>query len=89
MGNNAKTKKLNCWDIKKCGREAGGSNVKELGVRRASVEASCSGYNDGQMAGRMCWAVAGTFCEGKVQGTFASKILSCLNCEVLLHISPR
>ncbi|MEK6776050.1 MAG: ATP-binding protein [bacterium] len=29
-----------------------------------------------------CWAVAGTFCRGKVQGVFAQKIGDCRNCIV-------
>jgi hypothetical protein len=29
-------KKLNCWEVKKCGREPGGVKVKELGVCPAS-----------------------------------------------------
>lgn len=29
-----------------------------------------------------CWQVAGTFCGGKVQGTFAQKYGSCSECEV-------
>ncbi len=35
----------------------------------------------GQEAMR-CWQVAGTFCGGKVQGTFAQKYQSCSECEV-------
>ena len=29
-----------------------------------------------------CWAIAGTFCHGEVQGTFAQKIGDCRNCVV-------
>ncbi len=29
-----------------------------------------------------CWQVAGTFCRGEVQGTFAQKFISCSECEV-------
>jgi two-component system sensor histidine kinase HydH len=29
-----------------------------------------------------CWAIAGTFCHGKVQGAFAQKIGDCRNCVV-------
>jgi two-component system, NtrC family, sensor histidine kinase HydH len=32
--------------------------------------------------GVRCWAVAGTFCHGEVQGTFAQKIGDCRNCVV-------
>ena len=29
-----------------------------------------------------CWEVAGTFCRGKIQGTFAQKLGDCRKCEV-------
>ncbi len=29
----------------------------------------------------MCWAIAGTFCGGGVQGTAAQKGESCMSCE--------
>jgi len=32
-------------------------------------------------AGCLCWIVAGTMCGGSVQGTFAQKIGSCLECD--------
>ncbi len=61
----------NCWEIKKCGREKGGKNEKTLGV--------CPAYPD---YGHSCWIVAGTFCRGEVQGTFAQKERMCILCEV-------
>jgi len=72
---------LNCWEFKKCGREPGGAKVKELGVCPAAVEQKAAGINRGTCGGRACWAIAGTFCGGKVQGTFAQKLASCLSCE--------
>lgn len=39
----------------------------------------CPCYNKHNMR---CWQVAGTFCGGKVQGTFAHKFMSCSECEV-------
>jgi len=74
--------KLNCWEVKKCGREPGGSKVNQLGVCPAASDTSCDGLNGGKNAGRICWAVAGTFCGGKVQGDFAQKSVSCMSCEV-------
>ena len=71
----------NCWDFKNCGRNPGGANAAELGVCPAAVDASMDGTNEGTNAGRICWAVTGTFCGGTVQGTFAQKKLSCLTCE--------
>ncbi len=78
--------KQNCWEITKCGREPGGSKTAELEICPAALDASCDGINSGKNAGRICWAVAGTFCEGKVQGSFAQKRASCLGCDVFQRI---
>ncbi|MEW6602633.1 MAG: PAS domain S-box protein [Nitrospirota bacterium] len=32
-----------------------------------------------------CWQVAGTFCDGEVQGAFAHKYRNCTECEVYKH----
>lgn len=71
----------NCWEFKKCGRHPGGSHVAELGVCRAAIEAKADGLNGGRKGGRMCWALAGTLCGGKLQGTFAQKVGTCLQCD--------
>lgn len=55
--------------------------MAQLGVCIAAVEIKADGLNGGKNAGRTCWAVAGTLCEGKVQGTFALKIKNCLYCD--------
>ena len=62
---------MNCWEFKKCGREQGGPQVAEFGV--------CPAYT--RNAGDACWMVAGTFCGGEVQGTFAEKQQNCMNCN--------
>ncbi len=74
--------KLNCWEIKKCGRGPGGNKISELGVCPAASDTSGNGINGGKNGGRICWALAGTFCGGKVQGNFAQKLVSCMSCEV-------
>jgi len=56
---------MKCWEFMKCGRD-----------NDASLK--CPAYPN---FGRVCWAVAGTFCEGKVQGTFAQKYEDCQKCE--------
>ena len=76
----------NCWEYKQCGREPGGSNVHELGVCPAAIAQACDGINGGVNAGRYCWAVAGTLCKGKVQGTFARKFRNCLACSIYLSV---
>jgi hypothetical protein len=71
----------NCWEFKKCGREQGGARARELGVCPAFSDQKTNGANGGRNGGRMCWAVTGTLCGGKVQGTFALKLSTCMECE--------
>ena len=73
--------KQNCWEFKTCGREPGGENVADCGICPASTEEIIDGIHGGKNAGRACWAVAGTMCEGKTQGTFAKKIGICSLCD--------
>ncbi len=73
--------KKNCWEVMKCGREPGGMNAEELGVCPASTDSRLEGVHGGKHAGRGCWVIAGTFCDGVVQGTFAQKYKDCTVCE--------
>jgi len=57
--------KTPCWEFMRCGR----NGVNAL---------KCPAYPN---FGRVCWVVAGTFCEGKVQGAFAQKYEDCKKCE--------
>jgi len=61
----AESRETACWDYMKCGRDK-------------DATAKCPAYPH---FGRICWAVAGTFCEGKVQGTFAQKNEDCRKCN--------
>lgn len=72
---------MNCWEYMRCGREPEGLKAKTSGVCPAAEDNSFDGINSGKRAGRICWAVAGTLCGGKVQGSFAEKRFSCLQCE--------
>ncbi len=74
-------KKKNCWEVKRCGREAGGAKVKELGTCPASMEHRLHGVHDGDHGGRACWVIVGTFCGGSEQGTFAQKYHNCEICD--------
>ena len=78
--------KLNCWEFKSCGREPGGANAGAMGVCPAASQEPLEGANHGKFAGRMCWVVAGTFCQGKVQGMFGSKVLDCTRCDFLMSV---
>lgn len=73
--------KQNCWDFFQCGRQPGGAKADELGVCPASVQRNLNGINNGTNGGRACWAIAGTLCKGRTQGTYAQKLGDCLQCE--------
>ncbi len=75
-----------CWDFKGCGRQPGGAKVAELGVCPAAADATCTGMNSGKNGGRICWAITGTFCGGKVQGTHAQKQVTCMNCDFFKQV---
>jgi phosphoserine phosphatase RsbU/P len=72
---------VNCWELKRCGREPGGAKVGELGVCPAASEALFDGFFHGRNSGRACWVVAGTFCKGEIQGIFAQKYRDCRKCD--------
>jgi len=74
-------KKLNCWEVKQCGREPGGQHEKDLGVCPVTLEVRLDEAHGGKNAGRSCWVVAGTLCKGELQGTFAQKYRNCEVCE--------
>lgn len=78
--------KQNCWEFKKCGREPGGARVAELGICPAATEDRLHGTHDGTNAGRACWVVAGTYCGGQIQGTFAKKFGNCATCEFYQNV---
>jgi tRNA A-37 threonylcarbamoyl transferase component Bud32 len=71
----------NCWEYMKCGRQPEGDKVGELGICCAATDTSYDGINSGKCGGRICWAIAGTFCGGRAQGSFADKRGTCLNCD--------
>ena len=57
-------KNVPCWEYMQCGRDV-------------NDEMKCPAYPH---FGQVCWAVAGTLCAGKIQGTFAQKTNDCRNC---------
>ena len=73
----------------KCERQPGGKKAEALGLCPAAVDSSFNGINNGKNAGRICWAVAGTCCGGKVQGTFAEKRRSCVTCDFYKHVQTQ
>jgi hypothetical protein len=78
--------KLNCWEFTQCGREQGGGRASERGLCPAATETRADGVHGGVNGGRVCWAIAGTLCDGRVQGSRASKMETCLACEFCLLV---
>jgi two-component system NtrC family sensor kinase len=65
--------KMQCWEYMKCGRD-----------KDATMK--CPAYPS---YGRICWVVSGTFCEGKVLGTYAQKYEDCRKCEFFQKVHNR
>lgn len=80
------TKRVNCWEFKKCEREPGGDKAANFGVCPSPCTKELDEVNEGHNGGRSCWCVAGTFCNGKPQGTFVEKFGSCLKCDFYLNV---
>ena len=73
-------KRLNCWEYKKCGYGPGIAKSNDMTCPTVS-ESRLDGVHNGIQAGRACWVVAGTYCNGDVQGKFAQKYNTCMNCD--------
>jgi hypothetical protein len=42
--------------------------------------------HEGKNAGRACWAIAGSLCGGKIQGTYAQKLFNCWRCDFMNNV---
>ena len=76
----------NCWEATQCGRELGGKPSEGKSVCPAALDSSHWGKNRGLFAGRYCWRVAGTYCEGEVQGDLALKLQDCAMCSFFKQV---
>lgn len=74
-------KKQNCWEVRQCGRGPGSNNGHRNNICPAALDKLSNGLNGGINGGRICWIIAGTFCNGIVQGSFAQKRQSCITCS--------
>ncbi len=69
-------KKIRCWEFTRCGVEKA----------EGSAQMICPAYPN---YGRICWAIAGTFCGKKVSGAIAQKIGNCKKCEFYQNVAVR
>jgi hypothetical protein len=74
-------RKLNCWEYKQCGRGENGDRAPGEKICPAATATDADGANCGINGGRVCWAIAGTLCGGRQQGSFAAKLETCLRCD--------
>jgi hypothetical protein len=52
-----------------------------MGTCEAATQTAAHGIHGGTNGGRSCWAISGTLCGGKVQGSFAAKLGACRDCD--------
>ena len=78
-------KKNNCWEEMDCGHEPGGRKSHDF-ICPASTQKEFDGINGGKFAGRFCWWVVGTCCQGEVQGEIAKKLLDCCKCSFFIKV---
>ena len=79
--------KKNCWEVMDCGRQPSGRNAAKDGVCPAALPSEYDGVNGGEHAGRFCWHLAGTLCDGKSQGSFVEELMDCFRCEFCQQVS--
>ncbi|MFC1836221.1 two-CW domain-containing protein [Thermodesulfobacteriota bacterium] len=85
-GTQAPPEMVNCWEMIECGRNPGGVNAEEKGVCPAAVDNTVKGKNRGLGGGRCCWRVVGTFCDDKVQDSYAEKMRDCAACDFFRQV---
>lgn len=68
--------KIKCWEFNKCGVE----NAED------AAEMRCAAYPN---YGRICWAIAGTFCGKRVSGAIAQKLGDCKKCKFYQRVVVR
>jgi len=78
--------RANCWDVMRCGRGPNGAGAGGLPKCAAALETSADGVNGGVNGGRVCWAVAGTLCNGRARDRRASRLVSCLGCDFFSQV---
>ena len=72
--------KRNCWEFMGCGKEVHGQHAGQAGVCPAALESRLDGMHGGRSAGRACWVVGGTRCDGQAQDSYERKRQACGSC---------
>lgn len=77
---------LNCWEFTRCGREPGRGDGQGGASCSALTDTRSHGSNGGTHAGRICWAVAGTFSIAKPAAPCDVGALSCADCDFFKRV---
>ncbi|MBS3956171.1 MAG: hypothetical protein KGZ40_01355 [Clostridiales bacterium] len=78
--------KLNCWEYQGCGRGPGGPRSREGARCPASACEALAGVHEGVAAGRACWVIEGTYCDGSSAGPYEIKIHVCRKCAFYARV---
>lgn len=73
--------KKNCWEFKGCGNGPGRDGRKGKHACPVPEMSVYDGINNGTNAGRVCWIVADSACDGDIQVTFKHKLKACVDCD--------
>jgi hypothetical protein len=79
-------KRLNCWEVFRCGKEPGGPNAHLNGPCQAALDEKADGINGGSNGGRICWAISGTPCDLEAKDSKATKLTSCMTCDFFVRV---
>ncbi len=74
-------KKLNCWEVMKCGKGPEVSKANPLGICPVASTISANGLNGGVNGGRICWVIADIHCENKTMCSCIQGASDFFKCE--------
>jgi hypothetical protein len=80
MTKGPRPEKKNCWEFMACGKEVHGRLATQEEVCRVALESRLDGMHGGRSAGRACWVVGGTLCNGRAQHDYKLKRQTCASC---------
>ncbi|HET6498959.1 MAG TPA: hypothetical protein VFH17_07915 [Coriobacteriia bacterium] len=79
-------RRLNCWEYQGCERGPGGRHWTRGNGCPVGRERALDGANGGTNAGRACWVVTGTLCDGTTSGRYEHKIHECRKCSFYARV---
>jgi len=80
------TRKLNCWEVIKCGRQPGGNRASDAGICPVSIHNEYDGVHGGDKAGRACWSVEGRRTNRDTRQSFSQTFSDCKTCAFFQQV---